>query len=273
MKRNPRQESGGEPGTRTREKEHGCSRRWGFGRWLLPAAFLGLCLAISCPPPSLYAAEAPPAEEDEEDNGRITVSDPLEHPFNRDMFVLNDFLVLYVLEPAARVEKTLVPWELRTMFRNVLRNLRFPVRFVNSLLQAKWDKAADEFASFFLNTTVGFLGMAEVATAAFPGLRRSPEDMGQTLAVWGWEESAYLMLPFFGPSTVRDTLGKIPDTLLDPLSSVGNLAFSLGLRVAETVNDTSFRIGDYAAIKRAALDPYIAIRNGFIQNRNKLISD
>ncbi|MEJ5359106.1 MAG: VacJ family lipoprotein [Desulfobacterales bacterium] len=274
MKRNPRQEHPCDPGTGTRGKGNGCSRRRGFGRWLLPAAALGLMFAICGPPLSLYAAEAAPAEEDEEeDNGRITVSDPLEHPFNRDMFVLNDFLVLYVLEPAARVEKAVVPWELRTMFRNVLRNLRFPVRFVNSLLQAKWDKAADEFAAFFLNTTVGFLGMAEAATAAFPGLQRSPEDMGQTFAVWGWEESSFLTLPFFGPTTLRDTLGKIPDMMLDPLSMVGSLTTSLGLRAAETVNDTSFRIGDYAAIKRAALDPYIAIRNGFIQNRNKLISD
>ncbi len=233
---------------------------------------------LSCPPaglaaPAAAAAAAAEEEDEEEDAGAVTVADPLEHPFNRDMYVLNDFLVLYALEPAARIEKALVPEELRIAFRNVLRNLRFPVRFVNSLLQAKWEKAADEFACFFLNTTVGFLGMAEVATAAFPGLRQSPEDMGQTLAVWGWQESAYLMLPFFGPSTLRDLLGKVPDAVLDPLFFVLDPPRSFGLRGIEAVNDTSFRIGDYEAIRRAALDPYIAIRNGYIQNRTKRISE
>ncbi len=241
----------------------------------LLAAFLVLALAFLSSPPAGLAAPAAAAaeEEDEEDTGAVTVADPLEHPFNRDMYVLNDFLVLYVLEPAARLEKALVPVELRTAFRNVLRNLRFPVRFANSLLQAKWDKAADEFASFFLNTTVGLLGIAEVATAAFPGLRQSPEDMGQTLAVWGWQESAYLMLPFFGPSTLRDLLGRVPDLVLDPLFFMNDPTLSFGLRGIEAVNDTSFRIGDYEAIQRAALDPYIAIRNGYIQNRTKLISE
>ncbi len=256
------------------DDENGRSRRSGPWRLLLPTIVLGLMIALFGPASPLFAAEAALEEEDEEDDsGRVTVSDPLEYPFNRDMYVLNDFLVLYVLEPAARLEKALIPSELRTSFRHVLRNFRFPVRFVNSLLQAKWDKAGDEFAAFFLNTTVGFLGMADVASAAFPGLRRSPEDMGQTFAAWGWEESAYLTLPFFGPSTLRDTLGKIPDALLDPLFFVRNLSFSFGLRAAEAVNDTSFRIGDYAAIQRAALDPYIAIRNGYIQNRKKLISE
>lgn len=245
-------------------------------RLLVALLALALTLDFFSFPSAGWAAPAAAAveeEDEEEDSGAVTVADPLEHPFNRDMYVLNDFLVLYVLEPAARVEKVLVPVELRTAFRNVLRNLRFPVRFVNSLLQAKWDKAADEFASFFLNTTVGFLGMAEVATAAFPGLRQSPEDMGQTLAVWGWQESAYLMLPFFGPSTLRDLLGKLPDLVLDPLFFTRDLTFSYGLRGIEAVNDTSFRIGDYEAIRRAALDPYIAIRNGYIQNRTKLISE
>jgi phospholipid-binding lipoprotein MlaA len=210
-------------------------------------------------------------DEYEDDAAKVTVADPIE-PFNREMYLLNDFLMLYVLEPAAKVEKAVVPWEFRTIFRNMLRNVRFPVRFVNCLLQGKWEKGGDEFASFFLNTTVGFLGMADVA-AVYPGLNKGPEDMGQTLAAWGWEESSYLTLPFFGPSTVRDALGKLPDAVIDPLFWYANLTLSLSLRGGEAVNDTSFRIGDYEAVKKASLDPYIAIRNGYIQNRAKLISE
>jgi len=103
-------------------------------------------------------------DEYEDDEKAVTVADPVE-PFNRDMYIVNDFLILYVLEPAAKGVKAVVPWEFRTIFRNMLHNIRFPVRFVNSLLQGKWEKGGDEFASFFLNTTVGFLGMADVSAA------------------------------------------------------------------------------------------------------------
>lgn len=241
-------------------------------------------------PMSSFAADAPTpaakpeepaakaAEEDEyedeyaDDTKKVTVADPLE-PFNQDMYELNDFLILYALEPAAKGEKAVVPWEFRTILRNMLQNIRFPVRFVNCLLQAKWEKSGDEFASFFLNTTVGFLGMADVA-AAYPGLKKSAEDMGQTFAVWGWKESSYLTLPFFGPSTIRDAIGRIGDLPLDPLFwLIPGIPESIAERAGEAINDTSFRIGDYEAIKKASLDPYVAIRNGYIQNRQKLINE
>jgi len=222
-------------------------------------------------PPAASVPEEEYEDDYEDDAKQVTVADPVE-PFNRGMYGLNDFLILYVLEPAAKAEKAVIPWEFRTIFRNLLRNIRFPVRFLNCLLQGKLEKGGDEFASFFLNTTVGFLGMADVA-AAYPGLNHSAEDMGQTFAVWGWEESSYLTLPFFGPSTVRDALGKLPDAVTDPLFWYSNLTLSLSLRGGEAINDTSFRIGDYEAIKKASLDPYVALRNGYIQNRTKLISE
>jgi phospholipid-binding lipoprotein MlaA len=239
---------------------------------------------LAVPGSALAADPAPAAQpaadkaaddyEDEyaDDEKQVTVADPLE-PFNRAMYSVNDVLILYVLEPAAKVQKAVVPWEFRTIIRNMFQNIRFPVRCVNSLLQANWEKASDEFASFFLNTTVGFLGMADIA-ASYPGLQQSPEDMGQTFAVWGWQDSSFLTLPFFGPSTVRDAVGKLPDVVLDPLFwIVEGIPLSVGVRVGETVNATTFRIGDYEAIKKASIDPYIAIRNGFVQNRNKLIGE
>lgn len=223
-------------------------------------------------PAAQAAGEEDYEDEYEDDAKKVTVADPL-YPFNYDMYELNDFLILYVLEPLAKVEKKVVPWEFRTILRNMLQNIRFPVRFVNCLLQAKWEKSGDEFASFFLNTTVGFLGMADVS-ATYPGLQKSPEDMGQTFAVWGWSESSYLMIPFLGPSTLRDGLGRIGDLPLDPLFwLIPTIPEAIAERAGEAVNDTSFRIGDYEAIKKASLDPYVAIRNGYIQNREKLISE
>jgi phospholipid-binding lipoprotein MlaA len=240
--------------------------------WLLPPAIANAAAATADQPPADSAEPEDYEDEYEDDAKRVTVFDPIE-PFNQDMYTLNDFLVLYVLEPAAKVEKKIVPWEFRTMARNMLQNIRFPARFVNALLQGKWEKAGDEFASFFLNTTAGFLGLADVS-AAYPGLKKSGEDMGQTFAVWGWEESSYLMLPFLGPSTFRDAVGRVPDAVLDPLFwLVSGVPKSIGMRVGEAVNDTSFRIGDYEAIKKASIDPYVAIRNGYIQNRQKLIGE
>ena len=252
---------------------------------LLTGLALALLCLVACPlafaaDPAPSAASKPAVDtaaddyEDEyaDDDKKVTVADPAES-FNRALFAVNDVLILYALEPAAKAEKAIVPWEFRTIIRNLFQNIRFPVRFVNAMLQARWEKASDEFASFFLNTTVGFLGMADIASS-YPGLQHSPEDMGQTFAVWGWQESAFLTLPFFGPSTVRDALGKVPDIVLDPLFwIVEGIPLSAGVRVGETVNATTFRIGDYEAIKKASIDPYVAIRNGFVQNRNKLISE
>ncbi len=209
--------------------------------------------------------------EDDEDVA-VTVADPLE-PFNREMYTFNDVLYFLVLKPTAQGYKAVVPWELRTGIQNVFHNIRFPVRFINSLLQAKWSKAGSEFSQFFLNSTVGFLGIADVGSH-YPSLKTSPEDTGQTFAVWGAGEGFFLTLPFFGPSTLRDGVGKVGDTLMDPLFwLIDDRYVAIGLRAGEVVNATSFRIGDYEAIKAAALDPYVAIRNGYIQNRNKLIGE
>jgi phospholipid-binding lipoprotein MlaA len=98
--------------------------------------------------------------------------------------------------------------------------------------------------------------------------------MGQTFAVWGFGNGAYLMLPFLGPSSLRDGLGRVGDTFLDPIWwLVDDIWVSIAIRAGEAVNDTSLRIGEYEALKDAALDPYIMIRNAWVQNRNKLIAE
>ena len=254
------------------------------------AAVIAVVFLFVCLPLTLWAAEAKPAatgqtpaeapstdqddyeDEYDDDSKKVTVADPIE-PVNRVIFWFNDKMYFYALKPAAQGVRFVVPIEIRSGVKNMFHNIRFPVRFVNSLLQAKWLMARNEFCQFFLNTTVGFLGFADVASI-YPELNTSTEDTGQTFAVWGWESSFYLMLPVFGPSTGRDSVGKVGDTLLDPLYwLVPGIPPSVALRAGEAVNDTTFRIGDYEAIKDASLDSYVAIRNGFIQNREKLINE
>ena len=206
------------------------------------------------------------------DDEKPLIWDPLEQG-NRDFYAFNDTMYFWVLKPVARVWG-IAPAELRTCIRNFFYNIRFPVRFVNCLLQAKGKKATEEFGQFFLNTTVGFLGLANIAAAPTINLQPSPEDMGQTFAVWGIGQGPFLMVPFFGPYSLRHGVGKLGDTFLDPIWWLfDEIWVSLGIRAGETVNDVSLRIGEYEALKSAALDPYIMIRNAYVQNRNKLIAE
>ncbi|NNL75826.1 MAG: VacJ family lipoprotein [Desulfobacterales bacterium] len=215
-------------------------------------------------------------EEDEYEDEEETelIADPFIE-LNKGFYLFNDTLYFWLLKPVAQGYGFVIPEEIRTSIKNVFYNIRFPVRFINCLLQGKGKKAGAEFGSFFLNTTVGFLGMANVASH-YPHLDPSPEDFGQTFAVWGFGNGVYFMFPVFGPSSFRDGIGLVGDSLSDPIfwaTLNEEWWVSPAIRAGETVNATSLRIGDYEAIKEAALDPYVAIRNAYVQNRNKLIAE
>jgi phospholipid-binding lipoprotein MlaA len=211
-------------------------------------------------------------DEYDEEPEQVTIPDPFEG-MNRGLYHFNDKMYFWALKPAAQGYKFIVPQEIRTCVLNFFDNIRFPVRFINCLLQGKWGKAQAEFSRFFINSTVGFAGIGNVAQH-YPSLNLSPEDLGQTFGVWGFDTGAYLMLPFFGPSSFRDGLGRLGDTFIDPVWWVPvHIWTSLGIRAGEAVNETSLRIGDYEALKQAAFDPYIAIRNAYVQNRKKVIQE
>ena len=230
------------------------------------------------------AKEEQEAEEDEYDDEYddedeyadtedvVLIPDPWIE-MNSGLYTFNDRLYFWLLKPVARGYGFIIPEELRQAIRNAFYNIRFPVRFINCLLQGKVVKAGDEFGQFFINTTVGCLGLLNPA-ANYPRLQPSREDLGQTFAVWGFDNGAYLMLPFLGPSSLRDGLGRLGDIFIDPIWWVPiDIWTSVAIRAGEAVNDTSLRIGEYEALKEAALDPYVMIRNAFVQNRNKLIAE
>ena len=202
------------------------------------------------------------------------ISDPLIQG-NRDFYNFNDTMYFWILKPIARGYGWVFPEEMRTCIKNAFYNLRFPIRFVNCLLQGKGGKSVDEFNRFFLNTTVGFLGLANIAAAPTIDIQPSPEDLGQTFAVWGIGQGPYLMVPILGPYSLRHLTGSLADAFfLDPLGWLIDDFWTLAaVRAYEVVNATSLRIGEYEALKEAALDPYIMIRNAYVQNRNKLIAE
>jgi phospholipid-binding lipoprotein MlaA len=199
-----------------------------------------------------------------------TVPDPFE-PLNRAFFNFNDKLYFWVLKPVAVGYKTVVPEEARVSVRNFFYNLAFPVRFVNTLLQGKFFGAFEETCSFLVNSTVGLGGLADVATAI--DLKRHDEDLGQTLAVQGNGPGFYINWPFLGPSTLRDSIGMAGDLFLDPLTYLGTYWYAPGARGLNVVNETSLRIGDYESLKKAALDPYVALRDAYYQNRLSKIKE
>lgn len=142
------------------------------------------------------------------------VDDPLEPP-NRAVWGVNHFFIEWVASPVGRAYRFVTPRLLRDRVRDFARNLEFPRNFVANLLQGEAGGAARETGRFLVNTTVGVAGLWDPATY-WLHIAPAEEDFGQVFARWGWRHSTYLTLPIFGPSTVRDGIGMIPDAALDP---------------------------------------------------------
>jgi phospholipid-binding lipoprotein MlaA len=196
--------------------------------------------------------------------------DPWE-PFNDRMFAFNREVDRYVLKPVATGWSKVVPEELRRALRNAGANVGMPRRFVNSLLQGKVEGAIRELARFVLNSTIGVGGLFDVGRAA--GALPSDEDMGQTLGRYGVGPGPYLVLPILPPSTVRDTIGAGVDALLDPLSFILPFAGSVAKLVGETVNERSLNLEVFQQVEESVLDLYSAVRNGYLQRRERAIRE
>ena len=197
-----------------------------------------------------------------------SVPDPIE-PFNRAMWGFNKALMTGVIKPTSKVYRLVVVKPVRTGIGNFGRNLTYPGRLINNLLQGKWGGARDESWRFACNTTVGVAGFFDVATRW--KILKSDADFGQTFGQWGWKPKCYLMLPIFGPSNERDTVGLAADTAANPLIYIAPYHFVannpltyLGpysyLNYAVMYNDLSDSVGDYVRFSQAEMDPYSEIQ-------------
>lgn len=214
---------------------------------------------------------APPSWDQEIEETCVcdTVPDPFE-PINRFFFHFNDKLYFWGIKPLAQGYNVVVPEWVRIRVRNVFQNILFPVRFVNSLLQLKFDGAGRELGRFLVNTTAGVGGMFDILVDN-PDARPSTEDFGQTLGVYGVEEGFFMVLPFFGASSFRDTIGLGGDALLNPITYLFPVKEAVAVRAYGNVNATSLRIGDYEEFKESALDPYNALKDAYLQYRRAKI--
>lgn len=190
------------------------------------------------------------------------------------MFEFNDKLYFWFLKPVAQGYKAVFPEGARVSVKNFFSNLKSPIRFFNCLLQADFSGAVSELGRFVVNTVWGIGGLMDPASSKDISLRKQDVDFGQTLGVWGVGQGFYIVWPFLGPSSPRDSLGTVGDYFLYPVSYVNDVApwyAWLGVRGYEEVNRTSFSIGDYEALKEAAIDPYVAIRDAYVQYRWKKV--
>ncbi len=222
------------------------------------------------------SAEDEWADEWEDEEG---VADEIPDPliaWNWKWFTFNDKFYTYLWEPLAEGYGYVVPEVARKGVRNFFSNLTTPVRLVNCMLQGKWDDAGNETARFLINTTAGVLGFGDPAFEDYGPPK--DEDFGQTLGYWGLNDGFFLTWPFLGPSSLRDTIGFVADGFLNPISWIdGNpnktTPTKIAIRAYEKFNATSFQIGEYDRLKGMALDPYVAIRNIYFQNRQKKIAE
>jgi phospholipid-binding lipoprotein MlaA len=250
---------------------------------LLSSPVLGETSASPEPPATNSAAmDAPPAQDannqddeflDEFDDAAAAgplIADPLEG-FNRGMFWLNDKLYLYAMKPVARAVR-IVPEPARVCVANFFNNLAAPLRIFNALLQAKFNAAGTEFSRFVINSTAGIGGLFDPAKK-YANLRQIDEDFGQTLAAWGVGHGFYLFIPIIGPSSLRDGAGTLMGFEVDPADRVWPKGEGYWVaKGVDAINVLSLDKDTYEAIKRDSLDPYLFLRDAYVQYRARSVS-
>jgi phospholipid-binding lipoprotein MlaA len=209
-----------------------------------------------------------PFEKESESKG-ASVSDPLQ-TVNRAFFKFNDRLYFWVLRPVAKGYNKVAPQPFRESIKRAFVNLRYPVRVVNNVLQGKMTGAAIETARFVINSTVGIAGLFDPAEDEWR-LHSHIEDLDQTLGFYHVPPGWYLTLPIFGPSSVRGTVGMVGDSFLSPWNYVDSAVVVYGSRLFDTINATSLQLGEYESFINGSIDPYVALRDAYTDNRRSMI--
>ena len=210
------------------------------------------------------------SEAESGDFGEVDDNDPLEVP-NRMFFAFNEALDFMIIRPVAVTYRYVVPLGVRNTVRNFLRNLRAPVTLANNLLQGDFERAEITFTRFFINSTIGMLGLFDIATDS--GFPHHEEDFGQTMGTYGAGEGFYLVLPLLGPSSLRDGTGRIVDIFLDPLTYMAPQEFNLGRAASSGVDFRSRNIEELDQLKADSLDFYARIRSLYRQYRENEINN
>jgi phospholipid-binding lipoprotein MlaA len=191
-------------------------------------------------------------------------------PFNNSIHTFNtDFFDTYLMKPVAEAYSDIVGEGERRLIRNMLDNLTMPKRFINSVLVGKFRGAGRELSRFLINSTLGGLGMTDVAKYQF-GIEKSDTDFGQTMEIWGWTDSRYLVVPFMPSLTLRDAVGTVADIFMSPLTFYSPLPWAGGLAkdTVAYINNRGLRL----EIDQNLEEPlYKELRNSYFIQREQLI--
>jgi phospholipid-binding lipoprotein MlaA len=196
--------------------------------------------------------------------------DPFE-PVNRGIYQFNEGVDKAILKPVAQAYRAVLPQFLRASVSNFFSNINDVVVMVNNLLQGKFTAAYSDFGRIAINTTLGLGGLFDIASEA--GIEKHEEDFGQTLGYWGIADGPFLMLPLFGPSTLRDTAGRFVDYKADPMTYVYPYNVRNVLWGTRIVSRRAELLDASTVLQTAALDPYEFIRDAYLQRRRNLIYD
>jgi phospholipid-binding lipoprotein MlaA len=198
-------------------------------------------------------------------------ADPWE-VYNRHMFDINDRVDRAVFKPVAQAYEAVLPQDVRVCVNNMFLNLLEPVNAINNLLQGKPSEAMSDLCRLAVNSTVGLFGCFDVAAKA--GAPRSNEDFGQTLGRWGLQPGPYFVLPLLGPSSVRDTFGRLFDFLgTDPLWYIQDIPVRNTLVGVRLVDTRASLLPAEKVLEAAALDRYQFVRDAYLQLRRNLVYD
>lgn len=208
------------------------------------------------------------------------IYDPLEK-YNRKIFVFNDAFDRYFLEYVARLYRDKVPKEVRSSTHNFLNNLYLPISVFNSLAQGKVENGLATFSNFLINTTLGIGGLFDVA--GNKGLKYNYEDFGQTLGHYGYSSGAYLMIPFFGPSSTRDLTGTAVNNAINPIGfnllEVGGkdkllkTEYLIAINATSGIDQREGLIDIVDDLRKDSFDFYATIRSAYLQKRQAEIKN
>jgi len=223
---------------------------------------LGCCAFVACAALSGCATTGAERPKDPKD--------PFENA-NRAIYKFNDAVDRATLKPIAKGYKRITPEWFRRGVGNFFSNLQYPATIVNQLLQGKPGAAARDTGRLLMNTVLGLGGVLDPATSV--GLDKNDEDLGQTLGVWGVPSGPYVVMPFLGPTTVRDAPSTVAETFLDPLTYADvQWEVMWGLRAVDIV-DSRAQLLTLEPLLERTFDPYAFVRNAFLQRREYHVRD
>lgn len=233
---------------------------------LFAGVVLGLALTIAPASAKVKANETPTPPEREAD---VEAFDPLE-PVNRIFFSFNDVVDLLVIRPVVTVWRGVIPQPIQSAVSNVFGNLDDAFTGVNHVLQGDGKGASDDFGRVLVNTTVGLGGLIDVASGM--GLEKNRADFGQTFGVWGVPSGPYLVLPLMGPSTFRDTAGRVVRTYADPRTYMDE-EWRYSLMAVEFVQNRADNPVTDTLLDASSFDKYVFVRNLYLQRRAALVRE